>query len=129
MKPEDGTQGTVGYATTLLEAPKEHKEQLQAWAAAGGKGPVPYYYRALANDNNILPRDLAWRQASILGYEGQWDEKAELGKFNVPKSMITMFLCKPTGCKWDRFKIDVEELEKEDNEDEVHPYEENEDID
>ncbi len=129
MKPEDGTQGTGGYATTLLEAPKEHKEQLQAWAAKGGKGPVPYYYRALANDNNILPRELAWRQASILGYEGQWDEKAEMGKFKVPKSMVTMFLCKPTGCKWDRFKIDVEELEKEDNEDEVHPYEENEDID
>jgi len=129
MQPESGTLGTGGYYTTQLEAPLEHKEKLQAWAAAGGKGPVPYYYRALANDNNIIPRELAWRQASILGYEGQWDEKAEVGKFNVPKSMITMFLCKPTGCKWDRFKIDVEELNKKNNDDEVHPYEENEDID
>ena len=133
MKPENGILGTGGYATTQLEAPEEHKEQLRAWAAAGGKGPVPYYYRGLATDNNILPRELAWRQAEILGYEGQWDEKAELKKFNVPKSMITMFLCKPTGCKWIKFQNEVEVLDKKNknqfDEEEVNFYEENEDID
>ena len=97
-------------------------------AAAGGKGPVPYYYQKLANDNNILPRELAWRQAGILGYEGQWDEKAEVAKFNIPKNMLLMFLNKPTKNKKKRFEIDVNNYDK-DNTDEVHPYEDLEDID
>ena len=123
VEPETG-----GYATRLLEAPQAVKDELSKWAAAGGKGPVPYYYQKLANDNNILPRELAWRQAGILGYEGQWDEKAEVAKFNIPKNMLLMFLNKPTKNKKKRFEIDVNNYDK-DNTDEVHTYEDYEEID
>ena len=128
IKPE-----TKGYTTTLLEAPKDQKEALQDWAAAGGTGPVPYYYQNLANNNNILPRELAWRQARIMGYEGQFDESEIIKEFNIPKYMITQFCNKSTECKWARFKNDVEVLDKKNNnqfdEEEVDFYEENEDID
>ena len=128
VQPETG-----GYKTKLLEAPKDQKELLQDWAANGGKGPVPYYYRALASNNNILPRELAWRQANMLGYEGKWDEKAELKKYNIPKYLITQFCKNPTACKFSRFKNDVEEIDNinngKNNEEEVNFYEENEDID
>lgn len=127
VKPE-----TKGYATTLLEAPLDQKEALQEWAAAGGKGPVPYYYQNLANDNNIMPRELAWRQAKIMGYEGQFDE-SDIKEFKIPKYLITQFCNKSTGCKWARFKNDVNVIDKKNNnqfnETEVDFYEENEDID
>ena len=127
VKPE-----TKGYATTLLEAPLDQKEALQEWAAAGGKGPVPYYYQNLANDNNIMPRELAWRQAKIMGYEGQFDE-SDIKEFKIPKYLITQFCNKSTGCKWARFKNDVNVIDKKNNnqfnEEEVDFYEENEDID
>lgn len=128
VQPETG-----GYKTKLLEAPKDQKELLQDWAANGGKNPVPYYYRALASNNNILPRELAWRQANMLGYDGKWDEKAELKKYNIPKYLITQFCKNPTACKWARFKNDVQEIDDinndKNNEEEVNFYEENEDID
>ena len=127
VKPE-----TKGYATMLLEAPKDQKEALQEWAAEGGKGPVPYYYQNLANDNNILPRELAWRQAKIMGYEGQFDE-ATFAEFKIPKYLITQFCNKSTACKWARVKNDIEVIDKKNNnqfnEEEVDFYEENEDID
>ena len=120
----------AGYVTRLLEAPQAQKEELQRWAANGGKGQVPYYYRAIVKGTNILPRDLAWKQAAILGYEGQWDEKEELNKFKIPKSMITLFINNnPTKNGAKRFGINVETIENEPNEEEVHPYEELEDID
>lgn len=128
VKPE-----TKGYATVLLEAPKEQKEALQDWAAAGGTGPVPYYYQNLANNNNILPRELAWRQAKIMGYEGQFDESDMIKEFKIPKYLITQFCNKSTGCKWARFKHEVNVIDKKNNdqfnEEEVDFYEENEDID
>jgi|ETNmetMinimDraft_27_1059897.scaffolds.fasta_scaffold00153_4 hypothetical protein len=128
VKPE-----TKGYATVLLEAPKEQKEALQDWAAAGGKGPVPYYYQNLANNNNILPRELAWRQAKIMGYEGQFSESDIIKEFNIPLYMIKQFCNKSTECKWSRFKHEVEVIDKKNNdqfnEEEVDFYEENEDID
>ena len=120
----------AGYVTRLLEAPLAQKEELKRWAANGGKGQVPYYYRAIVKGTNILPRDLAWKQATILGYEGQWDEKEELNKFKIPKSMITLFINNnPTKNGAKRFGINVETIENEPKEEEVHPYEENEDID
>ena len=120
----------AGYVTRLLEAPQAQKEELQRWAANGGKGQVPYYYRAIVKGTNILPRDLAWKQATIMGYEGQWDEKEELNKFKIPKSMITLFINNnPTKNGAKRFGINVETIENEPNEEEVHPYEELEDID
>jgi hypothetical protein len=120
----------AGYVTRLLEAPLAQKEELQRWAANGGKGQVPYYYRAIVKGTNILPRDLAWKQAAILGYEGQWDEKEELNKFKIPKSMITLFINNnPTKNGAKRFGINVETIENEPKEEEVHPYEELEDID
>ena len=120
----------AGYVTKLLEAPLAQKEELKRWAANGGKGQVPYYYRAIVKGTNILPRDLAWKQATILGYEGQWDEKEELNKFKIPKSMITLFINNnPTKNGAKRFGINVETIENEPKEEEVHPYEENEDID
>ena len=120
----------AGYVTKLLEAPLAQKEELKRWAANGGKGQVPYYYRAIVKGTNILPRDLAWKQAAILGYEGQWDEKEELNKFKIPKSMITLFINNnPTKNGAKRFGINVETIENEPKEEEVHPYEENEDID
>ena len=82
----------AGYVTKLLEAPDAQKEELKRWAANGGEGQVPYYYRAIVKGTNILPRDLAWKQAAILGYEGQWDEKEEMNQFKIPKSMITLFI-------------------------------------
>lgn len=119
----------AGYATRLLEAPREQKEELQTWAANGGKGPVPYYYRMIVKGRNILPRELAWKQAAILNYEGQWDEDAEIKKFNIPKSMITFFINNnPTKNGKKRFGIEVETYDKDFIE-EVHPYEENEDFD
>tara|TARA_R100000278_G_scaffold220_3_gene556 strand:+ start:1828 stop:3903 length:2076 start_codon:yes stop_codon:yes gene_type:complete len=120
----------AGYVTKLLEAPLAQKEELKRWAANGGKGQVPYYYRAIVKGTNILPRDLAWKQAAILGYEGQWDEKEELNKFKIPKSMISLFINNnPTKNGAKRFGINVETIENEPKEEEVHPYEENEDID
>lgn len=120
----------AGYVTKLLEAPLAQKEELKRWAANGGKGQVPYYYRAIVKGTNILPRDLAWKQATILGYEGQWDEKEELNKFKIPKSMISLFINNnPTKNGAKRFGINVETIENEPKEEEVHPYEENEDID
>jgi hypothetical protein len=120
----------AGYVTRQLEAPIAQQEELKRWAANGGKGQVPYYYRAIVKGTNILPRDLAWKQAAIMGYEGQWDEKEELNKFKIPKSMITLFINNnPTKNGAKRFGINVETIENEPNEEEVHPYEENEDID
>ena len=120
----------AGYVTRQLEAPIAQQEELKRWAANGGKGQVPYYYRAIVKGTNILPRDLAWKQATIMGYEGQWDEKEELNKFKIPKSMITLFINNnPTKNGAKRFGINVETIENEPNEEEVHPYEENEDID
>ena len=120
----------AGYVTRLLEAPIAQQEELKRWAANGGKGQVPYYYRAIVKGTNILPRDLAWKQATILGYEGQWDEKEELNKFKIPKSMISLFINNnPTKNGAKRFGINVETIENEPKEEEVHPYEENEDID
>lgn len=120
----------AGYVTRQLEAPVAQQEELKRWAANGGKGQVPYYYRAIVKGTNILPRDLAWKQATILGYEGQWDEKEELNKFKIPKSMITLFINNnPTKNGAKRFGYNVETIENEPKEEEVHPYEENEDID
>ena len=120
----------AGYVTRQLEAPIAQQEELKRWAANGGKGQVPYYYRAIVKGTNILPRDLAWKQAAIMGYEGQWDEKEELNKFKIPKSMITLFINNnPTKNGAKRFGYNVETIENEPNEEEVHPYEENEDID
>ena len=119
----------AGYVTRLLEAPKAQREELKRWAANGGKGQVPYYYRAIVKGTNILPRDLAWKQAAILGYEGQWDEKEEMNQFKIPKSMITLFLNNnPTKNGRKRFEHDVNNYDKE-NTEEVHPYEELEDFD
>tara|TARA_A100001391_G_scaffold114779_1_gene77609 strand:+ start:4730 stop:6808 length:2079 start_codon:yes stop_codon:yes gene_type:complete len=119
----------AGYVTRLLEAPKAQREELKRWAANGGKGQVPYYYRAIVKGTNILPRDLAWKQAAILGYDGQWDEKEEMNQFKIPKYMITLFLNNnPTKNGRKRFEHDVNNYNKEDTE-EVHPYEELEDID
>lgn len=119
----------AGYATRLLEAPQEQKDELARWAAGGGKGQVPYYYRAMTKGTNILPRDLAWKQAGILGYEGQWDEDEAMKEFKIPKSMISLFINNnPTKNGAKRFGIDVETIENEPNEEEVHPYEENEDF-
>lgn len=120
----------AGYVTRQLEAPIAQQEELKRWAANGGEGQVPYYYRAIVKGTNILPRDLAWKQAAIMGYEGQWNEKEELNKFKIPKSMITLFINNnPTKNGAKRFGINVETIENEPNEEEVHPYEENEDID
>jgi len=119
----------AGYVTRQLAAPVEQQEELKRWAAEGGKGQVPYYYRAICKGTNILPRDLAWKQATIMGYEGQFDEN-EIKEFKIPKSMITLFLNNnPTKNGFKRFSTDVETAENEDNEEEVHPYEENEDYD
>ena len=119
----------AGFATRLLEAPQEQKDELVKWAAEGGKGQVPYYYRAMCKGTNILPRDLAWKQAAILGYPGQFDEN-EIKEFKIPKSMITLFLNNnPTKNGAKRFGYDVETIENEPKEEEVHPYEENEDYD
>ena len=119
----------AGYATRQLPAPVEQREELKKWAAEGGKGQVPYYYRALCKGTNILPRDLAWKQASIMGYEGQFDVN-EIQEFKIPKSMITLFLNNnPTKNGFKRFSTDVETIENEQNEEEVHPYEDNEDYD
>jgi len=123
IRPEDH-----GYATAQLEAPIAQREELKSWAANGGKGPVPFYYQKLASDANILPRELAWRQAEIMGYPGQWDQNEEIKKFDIPLSMLHMFLNKPTKNKKKRFEYDTENYNK-DNTDEVNPYEENEDID
>lgn len=121
---------TKGYITTLLEAPLAQKEELTNWAKKGGTGPVPYYYRALAQQNRILPRELAWKQFEVLtGQPTEFDGEEELKQFNIPPSMLYMFLDKPTKNKYTRFNHDVNTLDNEENEDEVHPYEENEDID
>ena len=54
----------------------------------------------------------------------------EIKEFKIPKSMITLFLNNnPTKNGYKRFSIDVETIENEDNDEEVHPYEENEDYD
>ena len=121
----------AGYATRLLEAPQEQQDELSRWAANGGKGQVPYYYRAICKGTNILPRELAWAQAKINGYEGQWDEAEAVKEFKVPKSLVTLFLNNsPTKNGKKRFSHDVETLTNDNNnEEEVHPYEENEDID
>jgi len=119
----------AGYTTTLLPAPEAQKTELKKWAADGGKGQVPFYYRAIVKGTNILPRELAWKQAELLGYEGQFDEKEAIKEFKVPKSMITLFLNNnPTKNGAKRFAYDVETIENEPNEEEVHPYEENEDF-
>lgn len=122
----------VGYATRLLPAPQEQRDELSRWASDGGKGQVPYYYRAICKGTNILPRELAWKQAAMLpqGYEGQWDEAEAFKEFKVPKSLVTLFLNNsPTKNGKKRFSHDVETLTNDNNEEEVHPYEENEDID
>ena len=121
---------TKGYITTLLEAPQAQKEELLNWAKKGGKGPVPYYYRALAQQNRILPRELAWKQANILsGNAIEFDGDEEIKQFNIPPSMLYMFLEHPTKNGYTRFNHDVNTITNEENENEVHPYEEDEDID
>ena len=131
LRPED-----AGYATTLVEAPIAQKKELTTWAKNGGKGPVPFYYQKLASDANILPRELAWRQAEILGYPGQWDQNEEIKKFEVPLSMVHMFLNKPTKNKKARLEIEapgyvngVYNPSEYYGTTEVHPYEDDEDID
>ncbi len=121
---------TKGYITTLLEAPQAQKEELLNWAKKGGKGPVPYYYRALAQQNRILPRELAWKQANILsGNAIEFDGDEEIKQFNIPPSMLYMFLEHPTKNGYTRFNHDVNTINNEEDENEVHPYEEDEDID
>ena len=121
---------TKGYITTLLEAPQAQKEELLNWAKKGGKGPVPYYYRALAQQNRILPRELAWKQANILsGNAIEFDGDEEIKQFNIPPSMLYMFLEHPTKNGFTRFNHDVNTINNEEDENEVHPYEEDEDID
>ena len=121
---------TKGYITTLLDAPQAQKEELLTWAKKGGKGPVPYYYRALAQQNKILPRELAWKQADILiGNPTDFDGEEELKQFNIPPSMLYMFLEHPTKNGYTRFNHDVNTINNEEDENEVHPYEEDEDID
>ena len=121
---------TKGYITTLLEAPQAQKEELLNWARKGGKGPVPYYYRALAQQNRILPRELAWKQADILsGNPTEFDVDEEIKQFNIPPSMLYMFLEHPTKNGFTRFNHDVNTINNEEDENEVHPYEEDEDID
>ena len=121
---------TKGYITTLLEAPQAQKEELLNWAKKGGKGPVPYYYRALAQQNRILPRELAWKQADILtGNPTEFDVDEEIKQFNIPPSMLYMFLEHPTKNGFTRFNHDVNTINNEEDENEVHPYEEDEDID
>ena len=79
---------------------------------------------------------MAWRQAEILGYPGQWDQNEEVKKFEVPLSMVHLFLNKPTKNKKKRLEIEapgyVNGEYKPDEyygTTEVHPYEDDEDID
>ena len=127
MSDKQLAENKMSYATEVLRAPEEQQEELREWAKKGGKGPVPFYYRRLASDHDIIPRELAWRQAEVLGFEGQWDEK-DFNEFEVPTSMVTFFLNKPTINGKKRFDIDVNAFDVDFDED-VHPYEDNEDID
>ena len=132
IRPEDH-----GYATTQLEAPIATRNELIAWAKNGGKGPVPYYYQTLASEANILPRELAWRQAEVLlGEPAQWNQNEEIKKFEVPLSVVHLFLNKPTKNKKKRLEIEapgyvkgVYNPSEYYGTNEVHPYEDDEDID
>ena len=120
-----------------IEAPIATRNELIAWAKNGGKGPVPYYYQTLASEANILPRELAWRQAEVLlGEPAQWNQNEEIKKFEVPLSVVHLFLNKPTKNKKKRLEIEapgyvkgVYNPSEYYGTNEVHPYEDDEDID
>ena len=132
VKPED-----KAYALRLLSAPQQEQKELLVWANGGGKGAIPYYYQVIAAKTGVLPKELAWKQAAILGYEGPSpDIDKEISKLPIPQWLLKGYLRHPTKNKNKRLAIDAPEyVDGEYKPDEyykieqVHPYEEEEDID
>ena len=73
IKPTSGN-----WRTEVMPSTPEAREELKAWAASGGVGPVPSFYSGVAFPNGIHPKAYASAQAGLLGYKGpKVDDKPE----------------------------------------------------
>ena len=91
---------------------KEAKEELKAWAASGGDGPVPSFFSGVAFPNGIHPKAYASAQANLLGYKGpKVDEKA-IEKLSP--TLRAMLFKNPTS---KTHEVAKKELENEQNKD------------
>ena len=108
IKPASGN-----WRTMTLEVPDAEKEELQAWAESGGKGPVPSYYNAIAFNNGIYAKELASAQAQLFGFKAPKIDSKALEK--IPPSVLP-FLVKATPVKIEIAKQEMGNVENEDNE-------------
>ena len=113
---------TGNWRTITLEVPDAEKQELQAWAESGGKGPVPSYYNAIAFNNGIYAKELASAQAQLFGFKAPVIDSKAIEK--IPPSVLP-FLIKATPVKIDIAKKEMENVENENNEEYVPAWKQN----
>ena len=111
IKPASGN-----WRTMTLEVPDAEKEELQAWAESGGKGPVPSYYNAIAFNNGIYAKELASAQAQLFGFKAPKIDSKALEKISPS---VLPFLVKATPVKIEIAKQEMGNVENENNEEYV----------
>ena len=113
---------TGNWRTMTLEVPDAEKEELQAWAESGGKGPVPSYYNAIAFNNGIYAKELASAQAQLFGFKAPIIDSKAIEK--IPPSVLP-FLIKATPVRIGIAKKEMENVENENNEEYVPAWKQN----
>ena len=109
IKPTSGN-----WRTEIMPATKEAKEELKAWAANNGEGPVPSFYSGVAFPNGIHPKAYAAAQANLLGYSAPKVDNKGIEKLSP--TIRAMLLKYPTSKTHEVAKKELENEENKDNE-------------
>ena len=115
--------GSGGWRITKLDVPQEELEELRAWTASGGEGPVPSYFAGLAYDNNIFPKELASAQAALHGFEPPQVDYSALEK--IPPNVRHLLIHKPTPTKIEIAKKELEIQQNKEKEEYIPAWKQN----
>ena len=115
--------GSGGWRITKLDVPADELEELRAWTASGGEGPVPSYFAGLAYDNNIFPKELASAQAALHGFEPPQVDYKALEK--IPPNIRHLLIHKPTPTKIEVAKKELEVLQNKEKEEYIPAWKQN----
>ena len=115
--------GSGGWRITKLDVPQEELEELRAWTASGGEGPVPSYFAGLAYDNNIFPKELASAQAALHGFEPPQVDYSALEK--IPPNVRHLLIHKPTHTKIEIAKKELEIQQNKEKEEYIPAWKQN----
>ena len=115
--------GSGGWRITKLDVPADELEELRAWTASGGEGPVPSYYAGLAYDNNIFPKELASAQAALHGFEPPQVNYKALEE--IPPNIKHLLIHKPTPVKVEVAKKELEIFKNKNERDYIPAWKQN----